>query len=284
VLDSIRGDTSIGQTRLPRLGEQLPYPGVTLAGYDVATRDYKSGDTIHLFLYWTSRGETAVTEAGLMDEEGKAWKWDQVGNGAPTRDRSREQVDLVVPPDAPSGEYTFYVFNENRNAVRFGQVQLRQKQTVLLTPADVNMAHQLNVDFGAGIRLLGYDIETETPHPGGTVRLTLYWQAQTPVERRYKVFTHLLGDVYNAETENFLWGQQDNEPVNNSRPTSSWRPGEVIVDSYAIPISQQAPAGRYRIEIGLYEPVTGERLPLVDKVGTAVADHLILTDVSVTVP
>ncbi|MEZ4645018.1 MAG: hypothetical protein R3E31_20185 [Chloroflexota bacterium] len=35
-------------------------------------------------------------------------------------------------------------------------------------------------------------------------------------------------------------GQQDNEPVNNSRPTPSWRPGEVIVDSYALPIAARA--------------------------------------------
>jgi hypothetical protein len=120
-------------------------------------------------------------------------------------------------------------------------------------------------------------VETESPQPGGIVYLTLYWQAQEPVAQKYKVFTHLLGEVYNINSDNFLWGQQDNEPVNNTRPTTTWRSGEVIVDSYAIPIDAQAPAGSYQIEIGLYDPATGVRLLL-----QADGDHLVLTSVKVS--
>jgi hypothetical protein len=99
------------------------------------------------------------------------------------------------------------------------------------------------------------------------------------------VFTHLLGDVFNAETGNFLWGQQDNEPVNNKRPTPTWRPGEVIVDAYAMPTALNAPVGVYRLEIGLYNPVTGARLPVVDEDGEFVADHVVLeTAVTVNLP
>ena len=157
---------------------------------------------------------------------------------------------------------------------------------MLLTAADVAIAHPLETDFGDGVRLLGYNLEAEGLQPGGTVYLTLYWQAQQPVEHRYKVFTHLLGEVFNARSNNFLWGQQDNEPVNGTRPTSTWRTGEVIVDSYAILLEQQAPTGRYTVEIGLYDPATGERLPVLDdavgfKQGQSVADHLILTHLMV---
>ena len=42
------------------------------------------------------------------------------------------------------------------------------------------------------------------------------------------MFTHVLGEVYNADAGNFLWGQQDNEPLNGTRPTSTWRTDEVI--------------------------------------------------------
>ena len=56
---------------------------------------------------------------------------------------------------------------------------------------------------------------------------------------------------------------------------STWRSGEVIIDSYAISVHDAAPAGRYQIEIGMYDAVTGERLSLID----AAADHVVLTDV-----
>jgi hypothetical protein len=195
---------------------------------------------------------------------------------------ARQQVDFLVSPDTPSGRYTFYLFNSQGESARLGHLWLRQRQSTRLTPADVTIAQRLEADFASGVRLLGYAMETESPQPGDALRLTLYWQAQAVLEKRYKVFTHLLGDIYNAESNNFLWGQQDNEPVSNTRPTPTWRTGEVIVDSYAIPISASAPAGDYRLEIGLYDPVTGERLMVVDEEGTAVADHLILATITIT--
>jgi len=116
---------------------------------------------------------------------------------------------------------------------------------------------------------------------GGTVHLTLYWQAREPVTRRYKVFTHVLGSVYNAERDGFLWGQQDNEPATGARPTSTWRAGEVIVDAYTIPLDGHAPAGQYTVEVGLYDPATLERLPVLDAHGQAVADHIVLDPITV---
>ncbi len=117
--------------------------------------------------------------------------------------------------------------------------------------------------------------------PGEELDLTLYWQTAEPVARDYKVFTHLLGDVYHAESENFLWAQQDNEPVNNKRPTTTWRAEEVIVDPYEMTLPLNAPAGTYTLEIGLYDPISSARLLVLDGAGSAVADHLILSELIV---
>jgi len=280
------------------------------AGYEQPVREYRSGDTIHLFLYWEVGGDDAVKltpvssfDVSLVDRQGQAlrlssgqaWKRTEVSLPAleSTIELFRQQVDLVVPPDAPSGRYAWRLSRAVRpssggEALRFGRVSLRH--LMLLTTADVAIASPLETDFGDGVRLLGYNLEAEGLQPSGTVYLTLYWQAQQPVEHRYKVFTHLLGEVFNARSSNFLWGQQDNEPVNGTRPTSTWRTGEVIVDSYAILLEQQAPTGRYTIEIGLYDPATGERLPVLDdavgfKQGQPAAqlpaDHLMLTHLMV---
>lgn len=263
-------------------------PGIRLAGYEQPVREYQSGDTIHLFLYWERvdiiNASTPSFEVSLVDERGRAWKRVETAltDVSLSGNTARQQVDLIVPPDAPSGRYAFAVQPlSGGGTFRFGCVSLRQRRRATLTAADVAIAHPLETDFADGVRLLGYDIEAEVLRPGDTVHLTLYWQARQPVEHRYKIFSHLLGEVFNAETGNFLWGQQDNEPMNGMQPTSAWRTGEVIVDSYAIPLDPQAPDGRYTVEIGLYDPITGERLPVLDNQGRIVADHLEPTYVTV---
>ncbi|MBK7915634.1 MAG: glycosyltransferase family 39 protein [Chloroflexi bacterium] len=266
-------------------------PGVTLTGFDQASRDYASGDTVHLGVYWqraaAAKEAYAEAEVGLMDENGRAWQWEYVPL-SPERawaedGRLRDELALLIPPEAPAGAYTFYVFNNQGETSHFGGFRLRQRQTTFVNLADVTISRPLDVAFANGIRLLGYDIANESVAPGGALHMTLYWQTDQAVTQPYKVFTHLLGEVYNAETDNFLWGQQDNEPVNGRRPTTGWRPGEVIIDAYAMPIAANAPAGVYTLEIGLYDPITGARLPVVDESGTAVADHVVLeTAVTVT--
>jgi len=272
----------------PRALEAEIESGLWLIGYGQPVRDYQSGDTIHLFLYWQRRGSNdsplAGLEVSLVDEQGQAQKRIAVPapDVQPGGETVRQQVDLVVPPDAPGGRYTFSLQAlPDGEAVRLGRVRLRQQLRAALTPADVSIAHPLRTDFADGVRLLGYDLKTPTLRPDDTLYLTLYWQARAPVEHRYKVFTHLLGEVFNAQSGNFLWGQQDNEPVNGSRMTSTWRVGEVVVDRYAILLDAQAPAGRYAVEIGLYDPATGDRLSVLDEQGQAMADHVLLTDLAV---
>ena len=111
--------------------------------------------------------------------------------------------------------------------------------------------------------------------------MTLYWSADGALASTHKVFTHLLGETFNATGGNFLWGQSDAEPAANTRPTTTWRSGEVIVDSHLIPVAADAPAGRYTLEVGLYEPTSGARLAVVDATGAAVGDHVVVATVVV---
>ena len=255
----------------------VPLPGgSTLVGYQQAVRDFKSGDIIHLFLY-RQGGDAGRTDVGLIDAaSSNVWGPTPVEWPAATG-MARQQVDVIVPPEAPSGDYRFYVIDAAGATVPFGRLTVRQRQTTFLTLDDVTIGNRVESQFGDAIRLHGYDLAAPRVRPGETVGLTLYWSADGDVGRRYKVFTHLLGDTFNADTGNFLWGQADNEPASNTRPTTTWRAAEVIVDEYAIPLAAGAPPGTYRIEIGLYDAVSGERLPLLGPDGAPAADHLILT-------
>ena len=139
----------------------------------------------------------------------------------------------------------------------------------------------LDQDFGDGVQLAGYALSAEQFAAGETLYLKLYWRAREPVSQRYKVFTHLLGEVYNAESGGFVWGQQDNEPVNGARPTTTWRSGEVIEDVYALLVAPEAPAGSYRIEVGLYDPATLVRLAVLDFEGQVTGDHVVLATIQI---
>lgn len=258
--------------------------GMHLLGYDLPSRTYRSGDTIHLALYyyrnWRVAADSHSMEISLTDQTGRAWEYTLVRlvpeDLASDEGIIRKEVAFTVPPDAPSGPYKFCLLNCGGEMIHFGHLTVRQRNLAFLTPEDVTISQPQAAQFANGLRLLGYDLATDRATPGQPLPLTLYWQTDEPITTQYKVFTHLMGETFNAESENFLWGQQDNEPVGNTRPTPSWRPGEVIVDSYAIPVAAHAPAGSYQLVVGLYNPVTGERLGLLaggDSVvlGTAVA-------------
>jgi hypothetical protein len=103
--------------------------------------------------------------------------------------------------------------------------------------------------------LSGYRLTQETS-PGKEILLTLRWQGLRDVDENYHVFVHLL----NERGEKVA--QRDGQPVQWLRPTSTWQPGEEIYDHYGIPLPADTPVGNYTIAVGLYDPVTGQRLPV----------------------
>ena len=246
-----------------------------LTGYDVQIQDIHGGETLHLFLYWNENGRSQPAEVGVIPAKGSE-PFPLASVTVPEATSvSRQQIDLLISAELVSGVYHFYVMT-GEGMAQFGQINIRQKQGNIVTANDVDIQNRVEAQFDEGVRLLGYDLGANSYRPGDAVPLTLYWQAEGQISQRYKVFTHVLGEVYNINSDNFLWGQQDNEPRNGRRPTTTWRTSEIIVDAYAIPLDPLAPPGVYQIEIGLYDPVTGERLLLSD--GT---DHRILTTIRV---
>lgn len=107
------------------------------------------------------------------------------------------------------------------------------------------------------ILLVGAELEGPLRH-GATPRLRLYWQATEPLSRDYTVFVHVVDD---GDTK---WGQRDSWPADGQRPTSSWRPGEIVTDEHPVYIDVQGPVDGYRLLVGLYDLETGERLYLSD--------------------
>lgn len=114
--------------------------------------------------------------------------------------------------------------------------------------------HPLDVSFGQQIELLGYDLQPGSVEAGAVAQLTLWWRAAKPPNIPYKVFIHIVG------LDGQIWGQQDSEPVDGTRPTQTWSPGEVLVDRHAVSITPGTLPGEYRLILGLYDASTGQRL------------------------
>jgi hypothetical protein len=104
-------------------------------------------------------------------------------------------------------------------------------------------------------RLNGYALTPEST-PGGVMLVTLLWESLRPVDANYQVFVHLLDAQGNKVA------QRDGQPVQWLRPTSTWLPGEEIADRYGLLLPETFPTGSYTIAVGLYDPVTGQRLPV----------------------
>ena len=144
------------------------------------------------------------------------------------------------------------------------------------SPAESTL-NSIDAPFEGGPRLIGYALEPATLQPGQTLYVTLQWLATDPMPVDYTVFTHLLN------SSGVLVTQTDSQPLSGTRPTSSWKPGEVITDRYALLLPPELEAGDYQIEVGLYDLASLNRL-VISQPGGALdqLDHLILGAVKIS--
>lgn len=128
----------------------------------------------------------------------------------------------------------------------------------------------LEVKLKEGVSLLGYELSATSLEPGEELRLTLYWQAERRLKEEYTIFVHLLN------REGVSAAQGDSPPMRGLYPTIYWQEGERVVDEHRFPVADDAPSGRYLLEVGVYSPQSGERLAVVDEMGEAIDDRIVL--------
>ena len=107
----------------------------------------------------------------------------------------------------------------------------------------------------AWIRLLGYQAQGNgTLFPQDLLRMTLFWEAASPVPRSFQVSLRLVS--LGGQT----WWASSDHPVNGMYPTTAWRPGEIIPDWHQVAIPAQVPPGTYFLQVGLFLPFSTEGL------------------------
>ena len=113
-------------------------------------------------------------------------------------------------------------------------------------------------ELGDVARLTGYRLDLGQARPGGSLKVTLVWQAVNPSASPLKVFVHLYGL---NDTVNVL-AQHDSDPAGGNAPTTGWLAGEYIEDEHVVPLDSALAPGDYRLGAGMYDPNTLQRLTL----------------------
>lgn len=87
---------------------------------------------------------------------------------------------------------------------------------------------------------------------------TLFWRTTAPLATDYTAFVHVV------DAAGRMIGQWDQVPGAGSAPTSGWAPGTLIADDYRIDLDREGAQSPVRVIVGLYDPATGARLPVLD--------------------
>lgn len=245
-------------------------PGLT--GISRPEKRYPVGDSVILALYWQTPPDDPVNIALTGNTLERIFTFDPP-TAAP-QGVTRQMVNIPLTPDMPSGDY--HLSLEGVSLHRFELVA----NFTAASATEQDIANRLDWQLGESITLLGYALSDDSPRPGDTLAVTLYWRTQSALTERYKVLVYVLGP-FNPETNNPLWGQYDGEPFNWQMPTTQWPPGVILADTYAVPLAQNIAPGAYDIGVVVYEWVGGARLPISAPDGTFLGDMATLAPVTV---
>lgn len=199
-------------------------------------------------------------------------------------DQVAGRLQLPLPADLKSGRYRVQISLVESRGGRVVPVSRWTGKRDWFTIADVQIEawplrtelpegvdHLLeDVEIAGNVYLLGYESVREAQ----TLKVTLYWQAEEPPGEDYHVFVHV------GVPDEPPLADAGGVPVGWTRPTTSWRAGEIIADEYAVSLAS-VPPGQYALMVGFYQPETGQRPETVVTGNVVPGGYVVLEEVDV---
>ncbi|MCB0168178.1 MAG: glycosyltransferase family 39 protein, partial [Anaerolineae bacterium] len=163
---------------------------------------------------------------------------------------------FIVDPDWPSGDYHLQVGDTKTEPLLTVATEARQFDLPPELAENPNWT-PLEANFADRIKLLGAALPMRRLEPGGVLPIDLAWQSLAPVLPDAVTFAVLL------DAEQQPVGSVDRYPAGFYSPML-WANGEVVPDSFAVPVRPDAPPGIYHLHLGLYQLADeqSESLPL----------------------
>jgi hypothetical protein len=164
-------------------------------------------------------------------------------------------ITVGVPPAAPDNTAERWLA---LNAFTAGNDWFDDVRLVRFGTRTPTVTRPVNATLGDALHLLEVKLN-ESFQPGQTLPVEFVWQALRPLPADYNLFLQLLA------ADGSLAAQHDSPPNAGYTPTSTWQPGQTVIDRHALAIPLDLPAGGYRLIAGLYNPATGQRLSVDQK-------------------
>jgi 4-amino-4-deoxy-L-arabinose transferase-like glycosyltransferase len=226
------GPGRAAQTTLMGWGEGMEQAAAYLNTKPNATRLYVASTPSQTLLpYFVGTGENFYTND-------IAFRADYVVIYLSQRQRLAPSPEIVRYFQAQSPEKVITIQN-----VTYAQIYPGPKLILTDIPPE---ATPLNIGLDKLIRLAGYNIENQ--------KLTLYWHALAPLTTNYTV------SIRARAAAGRLLAQHDSWPVNRLLPTSQWRQGDYVRDTYDLDIAPADRAQLHAFEVVVYQAETGQTL------------------------
>jgi hypothetical protein len=272
---------------------------VTLLGYDLPQNRVELGASFPITLYLRAEqtmGQNLVIFNHLLDAEAvQRGGADRIPQNFYTTllwvpgEIVSDSYPVSVDADAPPGVYwldiglypdkqpnfslPLFVGGQpiDRTSIQIGPIKVGGGPPDLIL-AKAQPQIPLTLTFSNQITLLGFDLDQSPPEapnlqlpisnlksPDLPIRTgkipnpKFYWQSASTSATDYTVFVHILNPA------GHLVAQADAPPAAGAYPTSLWDAGEIVASEHPLP---SLPPGAYTMQIGLYNPATGERLPV----------------------
>jgi len=235
--------------------------GLWLDAYAFPERTYRNGETLPILLAWRADDGSVPAEHAPVVElvrDGRliaALAAAPAGDAYPTSDWAPGEVvldwrDVRIPPETGGGAAMVQVRVPGQTAIVLGELMIESVPRLLTAPT-----RQVEIDMPLGQAvLIGYDLDDTDITAGKPFEVTLYWRAKGTLAVPRTVFCHLLSQ------DGRLVAQHDGPPALGERPTTGWVNDEYIVDPHLLDWVDPAYVGPAVLEVGLYDPVTSERL------------------------
>jgi hypothetical protein len=254
------------------LNDYAPTPTAELEGFSglvAATSDHtRVGDGIvvvlpYSYLSWIDRYHGATPDVGLTFEDPLSPQTINTLERASQQHRRLWLVTEGTSAGNPANGVEHWLAEHSFVGAEmwFGGYRL----VPYSFPPDIQPPHSIGQVFGnREIRLAGLSYQLTEQAGERWLNVWLQWEAVAPSGLDYKVFIHLL------DANGMIVAQHDGVPVGSYAPTRIWTAGTVIDDRYYVTLPLLLPAGEYRLSVGLYDPLSGNRLPLASGTGDAV--------------
>ena len=120
-----------------------------------------------------------------------------------------------------------------------------------LKASELDIVTKVNVVFADSIELLGFDAASWSVARGQEFMFTRYWRVlQAPPKGNFTI------DVYiHPNLPGWLWHRDSG--AHGTLPLSEWKPGDIIVETYSVPVPIDIKPGLYPVHLGIYSPETG---------------------------